>query len=149
MLLAGLALLAACGGGTTDGGDQETPTIDVHPTKEPVAADLSLSWTNSVNILSVEGGNTSGVLWRVVNKTNVEFVKGELMYLTGGVIETFEPTRMEFSTKNMFVDQDAVNKMFIKLTASDSTTTSCVIHLIEGNVASLVCTGFSAPAAQP
>lgn len=110
---------------------------------------IRLSWTNSVNIDSAEGGNKPGVLWRVINKTGVEFVKGELMYLTGGVLEEFSPTRMEFSTKNMMVDESVVNNMFVKLTAENGSTSTCVIHLIEDNMASLACTGFSAPPAQP
>lgn len=125
---------------------QPVSVENVHPTKEPIAADLTLSWTNSMNIQSAEGGSVPGVIWRVTNKTKVEFVKGELMYLTGGVLEDFSPTRMEFTTVNQQVNADIVNLMFVKLTDDVGNTSDCVIHLIEGNVAYLACTGFSAPA---
>ncbi len=125
---------------------QSTQSIDngVFATEETVVVDMTLSWSNSPNIDLVEGGNTPGVLWRVTNKTDVEFIKGELMYLSGGVLEVFEPTRMEFTTRNMFADQDIVNSMFIKLTSADGNNSTCVIHSIDGNTASMSCTGFSA-----
>lgn len=123
----------------------QTTTNSIHPTPAVVPVDLTLSFTNSANIDLTEGGNKPGVLWRVVNKTNVEFVKGELMYLSGGVLEVFEPTRMEFTTKNMMVDTTIVNGMFILLTDQNGNTSTCVIHGFDGNTAQMSCTGFSAP----
>lgn len=144
VMAAVLVFVAACGSGSDAVGGQGATNFVVSPTQQPIVVDLQLSWVNSTNIQLAEGDNASGVLVRVTNKTGVEFVKGELMYLSGGVLVEFSPTRMEFSITNKLFDPDIVNSMFIKLTAEDGSTSTCVTHLIVENTASMSCTGFSA-----
>ncbi len=85
---------------------------------------------------------------RIVKEINKKALYGGLEPKLAGRYSELV-TRMEFSTKNMMVDESVVNNMFVKLTAENGSTSTCVIHLIEDNMASLACTGFSAPPAQP
>lgn len=137
IVLAVLAFLAACGGGSTEAADPGQTTFVVNPTSESVEADFTAICGEKTDLDPAENSVKPGVLCTFSNKSDVSFSVAEVVSNVpgAGVLGEITPTEMELPIYGVTMTQ--VEDSFLRL--ERDTTKVCVDFSITGVSVAYAC----------